>query len=55
VGWRLVRKPDADEQLVREAILERGRIVFGDATEVTVEFADHLVKSASGKRMRVTT
>jgi phenylacetate-CoA ligase len=54
LGWRLVGRPDADEELVREAILERGRIVFGEATKVTVEFADHLVKSSSGKLMRVT-
>ena len=53
VTWRLVPGEGVDRDALRAAILERGRDVLGEESEVRVEFTDRIAKTARGKLLRV--
>ncbi len=53
ITWRLVTAAGVDRDTLRAAVVERGRSVLGEDTEVRVEFTDRIEKTARGKLLRV--
>jgi phenylacetate-CoA ligase len=50
--WRIVPFSDADRGALRDALLARGRRVLGAGTTLTVEFVEHIPRTAAGKFIR---
>jgi phenylacetate-CoA ligase len=53
ITWRLVPAAGVDRDTLRASVIERGRSVLGEDTELCVEFTDRIEKTARGKLLRV--